>query len=368
MIFPRRASRAGAPRSPVELIGETTDSVIPYLIANHMSPFWAGLTVGPPAATLSTVSSPCSTPRPRARAGPAPLARDSSRTVRSSFSALSWGATSRWDSLRFFACARGHRRLDQPHRLRGTRDGLPLSARREPLLAPRDGPRRARRRRRGTRRLPLGVLMNFHPSARMSTVEIRFPACSSSSGRFSRRSSRKSVSRSFSGLLRRSAERPASEISLSISLPFGRRTSFGGLFPFLKKSSLRTALPPRPENAEIRLFSHHFRKAEHHVLESACTGPYPQSVTVRRKRAYAKPALRYRMCEWCGTPVQGDHSPQRRRRALPLCHLSRKENPMNFRPPNFSPAPWPRFLSPRSPSAVPRVRRSTITSRVTSAK
>ena len=43
---------------PVELIGETTDSVIPYLIANHMSPFWAGLTlVGPLAATLSTVSS-----------------------------------------------------------------------------------------------------------------------------------------------------------------------------------------------------------------------------------------------------------------------------------------------------------------------
>lgn len=43
---------------PLELIGDTTDSVIPYLIANHMSPFWAGLTlVGPLAATLSTVSS-----------------------------------------------------------------------------------------------------------------------------------------------------------------------------------------------------------------------------------------------------------------------------------------------------------------------
>lgn len=43
---------------PVELMGGTTDSVIPYLISHHMSPLLAGLTlIGPLAATLSTVSS-----------------------------------------------------------------------------------------------------------------------------------------------------------------------------------------------------------------------------------------------------------------------------------------------------------------------
>ena len=42
---------------PLEVMGGTTDHVIPYLIAHHMHPLVAGLTLlGPLAATLSTVS------------------------------------------------------------------------------------------------------------------------------------------------------------------------------------------------------------------------------------------------------------------------------------------------------------------------
>ena len=47
----------GVISNPAEF-GGNTDALIPYLIANHMSPLMAGLTlIGPLAATMSTVSS-----------------------------------------------------------------------------------------------------------------------------------------------------------------------------------------------------------------------------------------------------------------------------------------------------------------------